>query len=306
MPSNPKPFVSNIPQMTGVSLLPLPEYPTFRSLISADEIVRVAGAHSALGAVIAQENGFQAAWASSLEISAARCLPDASLLTMTEYLAAAAHIQQACSIPVIADCDTGFGGVMNVAHMVHQYQAAGITAVCMEDKIFPKMNSFVSADHTLLPTRDFGQKIEVAKAAQTGEDFFVVARTEAMINGLGVDEALDRCRAYSDSGADAVLVHSKQSTNTQVLEFLSRWEDRCPVVIVPTTYPDWHVDDARKAGVSVVIYANQGLRATVTALTDTLASISAHGDTTAVESRIAPMTDVFRLQRVGHWQGLEG
>ncbi|MEU1312713.1 isocitrate lyase/phosphoenolpyruvate mutase family protein [Streptomyces cinnamoneus] len=280
-------------------------YPSFRQVLADNPLTKVAGAHSSLGGLIAQQSGFQAVWASSFEISAARCLPDASLLSMTDYLEAAANIQKALSVPVVADCDTGFGNSMNVAYMVGEYESAGITAVSIEDKIFPKMNSFAAADHTLLDVRAFAHKIETAKKAQSSDDFFVIARTEAMISGLGVDEALKRCAAYADAGADAVLVHSKQKTKDQVLEFLGRWDDRLPVVVVPTTYPEWHADDARKAGVSAVIYANQGLRATITSLRTTFTSIYETGHTAHLEDSISGVKDVFELQRLAEWQQLD-
>lgn len=280
-------------------------FPSFRSVLDEGGVVRVAGAHDALGGVLAQESGFQAVWSSSLEVSAARCLPDASLLTMTEYLQAAANMQKALSVPVVADCDTGYGNAMNVAHMVHEYQAAGITAVSLEDKLFPKMNSFAAGGQTLLPAEEFAHKIETAKNSQQGDDFFVIARTEALISGQPVAEALDRCHRYADAGADAVLIHSKARTNSQILEFLAQWQGRRPVVVVPTTYPDWHVEDAARAGVSVVIYANQGLRATIASMRSAFRSIYQHGDSTALEDSIASVSDIFALQRLADWRKLE-
>ncbi len=279
-------------------------HPSFRSVLADSDIVRVAGAHHALSGYLAQEAGFQAVWSSSFEVSASRCLPDASILSMTEYLEAAANIQKALSIPVVADCDTGYGDNLNVAHMVHEFEGAGITAVCIEDKLFPKMNSFVGSGQALLDTAGFAAKIRTAKNAQDSSDFFVIARTEALISGLDVDQALERCRAYADSGADAVLVHSKQRTKDQVLAFLDSWDGRVPVVVVPTTYPDWHIDEARAAGVSVVIYANQGLRASVSSLRDAYRAIYRDGDTTRIEGSIASVGDLFELQRLAEWQKL--
>lgn len=277
-------------------------YVPFRHVMERGDLVRVAGVHSALGGLLAGEAGFDAVWASSFEISAARGLPDASLLTMTEYLEAAANIQKAIPVPVVADCDTGFGNSMNVAHMVHEYERAGITAICIEDKLFPKINSFAVAEQTLLDMDAFAHKIATAKAAQSTPGFYVIARTEALIGGLGVDEAVRRCRAYAQAGADAVLVHSKAGTNAEIRRFLEEWDDLCPVVVVPTTYPDWHADDIAKAGVSVVIYANQGLRATVESLRSTFRSIREHGSSAHLERRIVPVQEIFTLQRLQEWQ----
>ncbi|MFE9782877.1 isocitrate lyase/phosphoenolpyruvate mutase family protein [Streptomyces sp. NPDC005775] len=278
---------------------------SFRKLMASGELVRVAGAHDALGSTLAQQAGFQAVWASSLEVSASRCLPDASVLTMTEYLAAAASMQKAINIPVVADVDTGYGNNLNVAHMVHEYEAAGITAVCIEDKLYPKVNSFAAAAQDLLPTADFVRKIGTAKAAQRGEDFYVIARCEALISRLGVAEALERCYAYADGGADAILIHSKQRDQSEIVAFLDGWDGRRPVVIVPTTYPQWSAAEAEKHGVSVVIYANQGLRATVQALRSTFGTIFADGTSLGVEDEIAPVSDVFGLQKLDDWLALE-
>lgn len=276
-----------------------------RTRLSEPEVIRVSGAHDALSALVAEEVGFDAVWASSLAISAARGVPDMSLLTMTDYLQAAMHINDVCGCPVIADCDTGFGNNVNVAYMVRQYEAAGIAAVCIEDKVFPKRNSFVETDQVLEDADAFARKVEIAKQTQRTEDFLVIARTEAAIAGAGVAEALRRCHRYVDAGADAILMHSKRSGPDEVLEFLAEWHGRAPVVVVPTTYYSWHLDDAAKAGVAMVIYANQALRAAVSSMKDALAQVLDAGSSTPIEPRIAPMADIFRLQRVDQWLALE-
>ncbi|WP_058041004.1 isocitrate lyase/phosphoenolpyruvate mutase family protein [Streptomyces roseifaciens] len=280
-------------------------YPSLREMLGRHRLVRAAGAHDALGAKLVERAGFEAVWASSFEISAARCLPDASLLTMTDYLEAAAHMQRVCGIPVVADVDTGFGGVLNVAHMVQEYESAGITAVCMEDKVFPKMNSFVESAHTLLDTGEFCRRLAIAKSRQQTEGFLLIARTEAFIDGLDAEEALNRCMKYVEAGADAVLVHSKQKTQHQIEEFLADWDDRAPVVIVPTTYPSWPAERARQAGASMVIYANQALRATVSSVQQTLRSIYDKGSSEGVEADIAPVSEIFELQRLNEWIELD-
>lgn len=276
-----------------------------RSLLNGSGVIRVAGAHDALSALVAENAGFDAIWASSLAISAARGLPDMSLLTMTDYLQAASYINDVCGCPVIADCDTGFGNTTNVAYMVRQYEGAGVAAVCIEDKVFPKRNSFVEADQVLEDAKIFARKIEIAKQTQRTSDFIVIARTEAAIAGAGVPEALRRAHLYTDAGADAILMHSKSSEPDEVLTFLAQWRRRAPVVVVPTTYHDWHVHDAAQAGVTMVIYANQALRAAVRSMQRTLCQVLDAGSSTPVEDEIAPMDDIFRLQRVDEWLALE-
>lgn len=280
-------------------------YPRLRDLLAGNGIARIAGAHTALGARIAEESGFDAIWSSSLEVSAARCLPDASLLSMAEYVDAARHMQSQVGIPVIADVDTGYGNNMNVAHMVHEYEAAGIAAVCMEDKTFPKMNSFVATDHSLLAVDQFASKIAVAKSSQHTSDFMLIARTEALIDGRSMEEALERCRAYVNSGADALLIHSKKKTNVQILEFMSRWQGSVPIIVVPTTYPSWRIEEMAAAGISAAIYANQGLRATITALRSAYSQIIDCGSSEPIESLIASVGDIFALQDLEKWTALD-
>jgi phosphoenolpyruvate phosphomutase len=285
--------------------MPSARYQDLRSLLKIKGIVRIAGAHSALGARIAEESGFDAIWSSSLEVSAARCLPDASLLSMAEYVDAARHMQSQVGIPVVADVDTGYGNNLNVAHMVHEYEAAGITAVCMEDKVFPKINSFVATSHSLVGTDEFASKIAVAKSSQRTDGFMLIARTEALIDGRSMAEALGRCEAYVKAGADALLVHSKKKTNAQIVDFMSHWQGSVPIIVVPTTYPSWNIAEIAAAGISAVIYANQGLRATITALRSTYRQIIESGSSEPVESLIASVRDVFALQDLEKWTALE-
>jgi phosphoenolpyruvate phosphomutase len=272
-----------------------------RQMVQAGKFVSVIGAQSGLNAILAEEAGFDAVWSSSFEVSAFRGLPDVSLLTMTDFLRAAIEADRGCKLPVIADCDTGFGDALNVVHMVREYEAAGIAAVSIEDKVFPKVNSFSSSGQILEDREEFARRIAMAKAAQRGKDFFVIARTEALIAGCRLDEALRRANAYADAGADAILIHSKEPTPTQVKEFLAKWGDRKPVAVVPTTYHSWHIDDMKRSGVTICIYANHGLRATVAAVRQTLASIRSEGTSSKAESQIASIEDIFRLQRLEKW-----
>ena len=275
-----------------------------RQLLEAGRLVSAIGAPSGLSAILAEEAGFDAVWSSSFEVSAFRGLPDASLLTMADYLQAAVQADRRCGLPVIADCDTGFGNALNVAHAVREYEAAGIAAISIEDKIFPKVNSFSDRGQALEDMEEFAHRIAVAKSAQRSPEFFVIARTEAFIAGYSVDEALRRANAYAEAGADAILVHSKAPTPAQIADFLSKWGDRKPLVVVPTTYFDWHVDDMRRAGVAMCIYANHGLRATVTAVRQAMTAIRADGTSSKVEAEIASVQDVFEIQRLDEWLSL--
>jgi phosphoenolpyruvate phosphomutase len=254
------------------------------------------GSHNGLSAKLVEKNGFDAIWASSLEISTSYGLPDASILSMTDFLMATQAMYDAVEIPIIADCDSGFGDEANVAYMVRKYEASGIAAVCIEDKPFPKTNSFIAGHQKLVPTEVFADKIKAGCDARKSQDFVFIARIEALIAGMGMQEALDRADAYTEAGADAILIHSKKRTPDEVLEFTRLWKQRTPVIVVPTTYYKLTVDDAAKAGVKMLIYANHGIRSAVRAMDQAMASIMQNGCSTSVETSIATMDELFVLQ----------
>jgi phosphoenolpyruvate phosphomutase len=276
-----------------------------RELLGNPRPIQAVGAHNGLTAVLAEEAGFDALWVSSFELSASRALPDTSLLTMTDYLNAAVQVDRAASLPVIADCDTGFGNALNVAHTVKEFEAAGIAAVCIEDKLFPKVNSFSEHAQPLVDLDEFAHRIAVGKEVQSHPDFVVIARTEAFIAGYDTAEALRRANAYSDAGADAVLIHSKESSPWQIEEFLAGWDGRAPVVVVPTTYNDWHIDDIGRAGISMCIYANHGVRATVSSVRQAFTAIREYGATAKIEPAIASVREIFTIQNHDEWLSLE-
>jgi phosphoenolpyruvate phosphomutase len=271
---------------------------TLRRALDGDRPVRVVGAHDAVTAILAERHGFDGLWASGLGISTAHGIPDTSILTMTELLDAAIVMERASSLPVIADCDTGFGGIDNVVRMVRLYERAGIAAVCIEDKQFPKRNSFLEG-HELADPDEFAARIAAAKETQVDPDFVVIARLESLIAGAGLDDALARASAYADAGADAILVHSKARSPDEVLAFARRWRalERTPLVAVPTTYYTVSAGTLAAAGYRVVIYANQALRAAIAAVDSALGSLAEHDSSDHLEERVASIQDVFDLVR---------
>ncbi|MBQ0825164.1 isocitrate lyase/phosphoenolpyruvate mutase family protein [Streptomyces tagetis] len=276
-----------------------------RRILEAPGAARAAGAQDALTARLVEEAGFDVVWASSFVTSASRGLPDMSLLTMTDYLQAAQWMARATPLPVLADCDTGFGNRLNVALTVRSHEEAGVAGICIEDKVFPKRNSFMSSGQRLEDREEFAARVGVAKEAQRSPDFVVVARTEALIAGSGMDDAIGRARAYEAAGADAILIHSKYERPDEIEEFLRRWKGSVPVVAVPTTYYTWNIEEASRAGVSLVIYANQTMRASVQAVRDVLLRIRAEGDSASSEPDMAPVKEIFRLTEADTWNAID-
>jgi len=269
------------------------------SKLKENQILRVAGAFDAMSAKLVEISNFDAVWAGSFAISATHALPDASILTMTEFLSVASNMTDACSIPVIADCDTGFGGPSNVSHMVKKYENAGIAAVSIEDKTFPKQNSLLeSGTQKLLSEKDFVAKILAAKNAKVNENFMIIARIEALIAGLGVDEAKKRADAYEKAGADAILIHSKKNTPDEIFEFCDTWDGNIPIIAIPTSYPNVTLDELQNHKIKMVIYANQSLRVAHHAMAEHLNELSTAKSLSDVKTKMTTMEDIFHLQEM--------
>ncbi|MCR6105465.1 isocitrate lyase/phosphoenolpyruvate mutase family protein [Salipaludibacillus agaradhaerens] len=265
-------------------------------LNNPDKLIRTIGAHDAISAKIAEKNGFEAIWASGFEISASHGKPDANILTMTEFLRAAEMMVEAVNIPVIADCDSGFGNVNNVIEMVKKYEKAGITGICLEDKLFPKVNSFINKRQKLADKHEFAAKIKAAKNTQVCDDFVVIARVEALIAGLSIEEAIERAEAYEEAGADMILIHSKKRTSYEIEEFRGRWKSNTPIVIVPTTYPSLTEVQIKQLKIKMVIYANQGLRSAIKAMNNTLFKLGRSGSLEQINNDLESMESIFELQ----------
>lgn len=272
-----------------------------RVLLDSCDLVRLAGAHDGLSAKIVERAGFEAVWASGFELSASYGVPDASILTMTQFLQSAYVMNCATRVPIIADCDSGFGQVNNVISLVREYERHGIAGICLEDKTFPKNNSFSASEQTLAPLDEFVEKIRVAKSTQTDPDFIVIARTEAFIAGHSLDEALKRAYAYEEAGADLIAVHSRRKTPIEVEQFMKEWSRRTPIVVIPTTYPQITVEDLKGLGVRMVIYANHGLRSAIRSMKSNLEELYRTGTLMSIEDRIATIDEVFDLQGAGEW-----
>ncbi len=280
---------------------------SLRDLIAARTPVQAMAAHAPLAAQLAEEAGFDALWASGFELSALMGLPDVSLITMTDHLNMMRAIAERSSLPIVADIDTGFGNAVNVAHAVAAYERAGASAVVIEDKTFPKVTSLIAGGRQdLLPIAEFQGKIEAACATRQVADFLVIARVEALIAGLGQDEALTRAHAYVDAGADAILIHSKQKTPDEIDAFVAAWDGAVPLVLVPTAYPEMTVARMAATGkIGLAIWGNHAIRAAVTAMQQTFAEIRADGGIHGVDDKIVPVDEIFRLQDMAGVKDLE-
>lgn len=266
-----------------------------RHLICDPEMAFLMEAHNAISARIAGEAGFKALWASSLTISASMGLRDANELTWTESLDLVSAMVDTVDIPVLMDADSGYGDFNILSRFVRKACGRGVAGICIEDKLFPKINSFAPVKQTLADIGEFSHKISAAKDNQTKDDFLVVARTEAFVTGAGMDAALERANAYVDAGADAVLVQSKKSVPDELVAFGNAWDRDVPLIAVPTTYPDVCAETLQNAGVTNIIWANHSMRASIEAMRNVTKALFDQRSSAKISHNIASIEDIFEL-----------
>lgn len=274
---------------------PLSKFTRLREVLTGPSLSFLMEAHNGLSAKIAEEAGFQALWGSGLTISASLGLRDSNEASWTQVLDVLEYMADAASIPILVDGDTGYGNFNNVRRLVRKLGERGVAGVCIEDKLFPKTNSFIGEAQPLADIEEFCGRLRAAKDSQTDDHFSVVARIEALISGRGMEEALRRAETYHAAGADAILIHSKLATATEILEFADRWARRSPVVIVPTMYYATPTESFRRAGINAVIWANHLLRSSISAMRATAQRIHDEEGLLEVEDRIASVKDIFSL-----------
>ena len=268
-----------------------------KKLLQSDHLEYILEAHDGMSAKIVEEAGFKGIWGSGLTLSASMGVRDNNEASWTQVLESMEFMSDATTIPILLDADTGYGNFNNVRRLVRKLEQRSIAGMCIEDKLFPKTNSFINSEQQpLADVEEFAGKIKAAKDTQQDPDFCVVARVESLIAGWELEEALRRAEAYSQAGADAILMHSKLATADQIVAFMREWNNKCPVVIVPTTYYKTPTSVYEEAGISLVIWANHLLRASIKAMQQTAAQIYAEQSIGAIEGQVVSVKEIFRLQ----------
>ena len=268
-----------------------------RSLLESGELEFILEAHNGISASIAERAGFKGIWGSGLALSAQFGVRDSNEASWTQVVDMLEFMSDATSIPILLDGDTGYGNFNNLRRLVKKLEQRDIAGVCIEDKQFPKTNSFIDGNKQPLAEIDeFCGKIKAGKDSQADDDFCIVARVEALIAGWGLAEALKRAEAYHQAGADAILIHSKLSRPDEILAFAKEWAGRSPLVIVPTKYYSTPTDAFRKAGVDLVIWANHMIRSSIAAMEKTSKNIFESESLADIEDKIAGVDHIFELQ----------
>jgi phosphoenolpyruvate phosphomutase len=274
----------------------------FRNDLQGAGALMIGGAHDAVSAKIVESTGFDGIWLSSMGACVAgKALPDISLFTLTDMLNLAQNVVAVVNLPVIVDCESGYGDEKNVRYLVKQFERIGVAAVCIEDNPYPKRNSFYMTGRSVLPVDAMLAKLESGLAARESDAFLVVARTEALIAGLGVKEALSRARKYRDIGADAVVVHSRDWPALKL--FLEEWDGGAPLVVIPTLFPQVSFNEMSSAGFKVVIYANQAIRAAISSMQTVLRRIKAECGANGIDllENVASLEEIEKIVCLEEW-----
>ncbi len=278
----------------------------FKQLLLSPQLEFLCEAHNGLSAKIVEEAGFEGIWASGLSISAQFGVRDNNEASWTQVLDNLEFMSDATCIPILLDGDTGYGNFNNMQRLIRKLEQRDIAAVCIEDKLFPKTNSFLQGEaQPLANMEEFCGKIKAGKDAQSDTDFCLIARIEAFICGWGLAEAIRRAEAYHQAGADGILIHSALTIPDEILAFKREWADRCPVVIVPTKYYSTPMDVFRQQNISMVIWANHLLRAAIATMQSTARILREQENLLSVEDKIVPVAEVFRLQGAADLQEAE-
>jgi len=279
-----------------------------RRLLDSKPISRFLDTHNALTGLIVETTAvvtksgvreFDGMWASSLTDSISRGKPDIEAVDVSARVGTLNEVLEVTTKPVIFDGDTG-GRAEHFAFTVRTLERVGVSAVIIEDKTGPKRNSLfgIDAEQVQESIENFCQKIRVGRQARATDDFMVIARIESLILAKGIDDALERAKAYLEAGADGIMIHSSHRAPDEVLQFCQRYAglpNRKVLVAVPSTYNSVTEDQLADAGVNVVIYANHLMRSALPAMEETAKSILLHGRSAECDERIMPIDKVLRL-----------
>lgn len=281
---------------------------SLRRLLNAKPLVRFLDLHNALSGLIIEHTRvevdgvsreFDGMWGSSLTDSTAKGKPDIEAVDVSSRMSTLSEVLEVTTKPIIYDADTG-GQTEHFKFTVRTLERLGVSAVIIEDKTGLKKNSLFGNEvpQTQDSIENFSAKISAAKRAQVTDDFMVIARIESLILEAGMDDAIERAKAFLQAGADGIMIHSRRKDPAEILEFCQQYAeipDRKTLVVVPSSYNSITEDELEKAGANIVIYANQLLRSAFPAMQSTAQSILKHGRSLECDENMLSIKEVLNL-----------
>jgi len=278
-----------------------------RQLLGMRPLVRILEVHSGLSGLIVEKTKievdgrireFDGMWESSLTDSTSKGKPDIGAVDVTSRIQTIEQILEVTTKPMIVDADNG-GLKEQFVFTVRSFERRGISAVIIEDKIGQKRNSLLEeAEHIQDSIEDFCAKIRAGKESQVTDDFMIIARIESLILKKGIGDALKRTLAYIDSGADGIMIHSKEKSADEILKFCKeyrKFEKKVPLVVIPSTYSHIREKELQDAGVNIVIYANHLLRSAYPSMLRTAQIILKSERCYEAEEHCMPIKEILSL-----------
>lgn len=266
-----------------------------KELLCTKEISVLMEAHNALSALIVEKIGFKGIWASGFSISASCGMRDCNEMSWSQLLEIISYMTDSVQIPILIDADTGFGNYNNFRKFSKSAEKIGASGCCIEDKVFPKNNSFhKNAIQSLVSIKEFTGKIKAAKDS-TSEHFCILARTEGFIAGETTEQVIERAHSYASAGADGIVVHSKKSNPNDIINFMKNWDLCVPIVIIPTSYWQTPMSLFQELQIAMIIYANYNIRACYNAMYEVSKQLFENNTTQQLLSSIATMDDIFSI-----------
>jgi phosphoenolpyruvate phosphomutase len=275
-----------------------------RRLLGVKDTICALEAHNGLTGLIVEnanykDKYFDAIWCSSLTESTAKAKPDIEAVDITNRLQTLNEILEVTTKPIIFDADTG-GNSEIFKFTVRSLERLGVSAVIIEDKIGLKKNSLLGNDvfQQQDSIADFSKKISDAKSAQQTSDFMIIARIESLILEKGINDAIERARAYIDAGVDGIMIHSRLKDPDEIYEFCTlykKFDNKKPLVVVPTSFNKEKKETLSKHGVNLVIYANHLIRAAYPSMLKVAEEILENDRSFEVEDKILKISEILKL-----------
>lgn len=295
-------------ELAQIGTTPQMRMKSLKELIYSKKPVRILEAHNGLTGLIVEKTKvekdgkikeFDGMWISSLCDSTAKGKPDIELVDLTSRLNTINDILEVTTKPIIVDGDTG-GQIEHFVYTVKTLERLGVSAIIIEDKTGLKKNSLFGTD--VVQTQDtiehFSEKIRAGREARVTSDFMIISRIESLIAGAGMDDAIKRAQAYIEAGTDGIMIHSKEKDGKEIVEFCRRYnefENRVPLIVVPTSYNFMIEDELVELGISVIIYANHLIRSAYPAMVNTAKSILENGRSKEASANCMPIKEILTL-----------
>ena len=279
-----------------------------KRLMSTKKIVRILESHNSLTGLIIEnlkvskrnkEVEFDGMWSSSLTDSATRGLPDNSSLSFSARISSLNDLMDVTTKPLVFDADNG-GQIEHIPYLIRSLERSGVSAIIIEDKIGLKKNSLFKNQTGAKQDKPniFAKKIKKICKTRQSNNFMIIARIESFILGKGINDAFKRAETYSKAGADAILIHSKEKTPSEIFSFAKRFRKSkyfVPLVSVPSTYSRVYEKDLINNGFKLVIYANQLLRAAYPAMQYAAKSILKNTRAFEIDKKIISIKEIISL-----------